>query len=281
MSGIAPEVIRTVIVIAVAAGVNFAISAALRGRLGLSRETKLRASILWRNTVLLIASLLLLYVWRAELQAAALSLAALSVALVIAGKELMTSVLGYVHRTTSGSFQFGDVIEINDIKGEVIDQTLLSTTVLEMSEEHQFTGRVVQFPNSFYVSHPLKNHSRLGGYQLGLLTVSLAPNANVHEAKTTLEDVAKSVCTEFVAATQAALRELEGEQFVLMPSAEPRVIIRMVDAGKVTLTLRYPCPSGRRTRTEQEILSRYLSAVTEKPPQPSESVPARQDLPVS
>ena len=281
MSAIAPEIVATIILIVLAAGVNFAISAVLRGKLGLTRETKLRASILWRNTLLLITTLVFLYVWRGELQAAALSLAALSVALVIAGKELLTSVLGYIHRTTSGSFRFGDVIEINGIKGEVIDQTLLSTTVLEMSEEHQFTGRVAQFPNSFYVSHPLKNHSRLGDYQLGLLTVSLAPNANIQEAKSTLEEVANSVCTEYVAPTQAALRELEGEQFVLMPSAEPRVIIRMAEAGKVSLTLRYPCPSGRRTRTEQEILSRYLSAVTEMPPPPCESAPARQDPPVS
>ena len=56
----------------------------------------------------------------------------------------------------------------------MIDQTLLSTTVLEMSDEHQFTGRTVQFPNSFYVMHPLKNHSRIGDYQLGMLVVPLA-----------------------------------------------------------------------------------------------------------
>jgi small-conductance mechanosensitive channel len=264
MSAIAPEIISTMIVIAVAIGVNLGISAILRGRTRLTRETKLRASILWRNTLLLIATLALLYVWRAELRATALSLAALSVALVIAGKELVTSILGYIHRTTSGSFRFGDVIEINGIKGEVIDQTLLSTTVLEMSEEHQFTGRVAQFPNSFYVVHPLKNHSRLGDYQLGLLTVAIAANADVQAAKDILEEVGKTVCAEFVAATEAALRELEGEQFVVMPSAVPRVTIRLTDPGKVTLTLRYPCPSGRRTRTEQEILRRYLSAMIEK-----------------
>jgi small-conductance mechanosensitive channel len=262
LAGLAPELLGTISVVVAVIVANLAISAVLRGRSWLSRETKLRASVFWRNFSLLVALVALLFVWRAELRAAALSLAALSVALVLAGKELLTSVLGYIHRTTSGSFEFGDVIEINGIKGEVIDQTLLSTTVLEMSEEHLFSGRVVQFPNSFFVTHAMKNFSHLGAYQLALVTIPLAPGSDVETARHVLNEVANSVCAEFVAPTQAALRELEGEQFIVMPSAEPRVTMRLGDAGKVTLLLRFPCPTNQRTRTEQELLRRYLKAVT-------------------
>jgi len=254
------ELIATVVIVTAAVLANVAISAVLRSRGWLSRETKLRGSVFWRNFSLLLALLALLFVWRAELRAAALSLAALSVALVLAGKELFTSVLGYIHRTTTGTFRFGDVIEINGVKGEVIDQTLLSTTMLEMSEEHQFTGRLVQFPNSFFVLHPVRNFSSLGDYQLGILAVPLALNADVERAKAMLERVARDVCSDFVAPTGRALRELEGEQFVVMPSAEPRVTVRLPDAGKIVLALRFPCPSDQRTRTEQEILVRYLAA---------------------
>jgi small-conductance mechanosensitive channel len=259
-SGIGTELIATLIVVAAVVIANLLISAMLRGRTRMSREIKLRASVFWRNSSLLAAALALLFVWRTELRAAALSLAALSVALVLAGKELLTSMLGYIHRTTSGSFRFGDVIEIGGVKGEVIDQTLLSTTVLEMSEEHQFTGRTVQFPNSFYVIHPLKNHSRIGDYQLGILVVPLAAGAELDAARRRLEEAANAVCSAFVAPAEAALRELEGEQFVVMPSADPRVTLRMVDANKVNLILRYPCPAKQRTRTEQAILARYLAA---------------------
>lgn len=257
---IGAELIATVVIVAAAVVANIAISAALRSRSWLSRETKLRGSVFWRNFSLLLALLALLFVWRAELRAAALSLAALSVALVLAGKELLTSILGYVHRTTTGTFRFGDVIEINGVRGEVIDQTLLSTTMLEMSEEHQFTGRLVQFPNSFFVLYPVRNFSSLGVYQLGILAVPLAAGADIERAKAALEQVARDVCSEFVAPTGRALRELEGEQFVVMPSAEPRVTVRLPDAGKIVLALRFPCPSDQRTRTEQEILVRYLNA---------------------
>jgi small-conductance mechanosensitive channel len=269
---IAPELIWTIVIIVAALAANVGISAVLLRRARISRETKLRTSVFWRNFSLLVALVALLFVWRTELRAAALSLAALSVALVLAGKELLTSVLGYIHRTTTGTFRFGDVIEIAGVKGEVIDQTLLSTTLLEMSEEHQFTGRVVQFPNSFYVVHPLKNHSRIGEYQLGILTVPLAAGEDVEAAKLRLESVAREVCRDFVAPTEAALRELEGEQFVVMPSAEPRVTVRLPDAGKIVLALRYPCPGNRRTRTEQEILLAYLGGGGVAKPAPASKV---------
>jgi len=263
LAGLGTEIVGTIVIIAAVILANILISAALRGKGWLSRETKLRASVFWRNFSFLIAFVALLFIWRAELRAAALSFAALSVALVLGGKELLTSILGYIHRTTSGSFEFGDVIEINDIKGEVIDQTLFSTTVLEMSEEHLFTGRVVQFPNSFYVGHALKNHSRLGNYQLALVAVPLAPGSNLETAKEGLIEAAKAVCSEYVAPAQKALRDLEGEQFIVMPSADPRVTVRLGDAGKVTLLLRFPCLTNQRTRTEQDILARYLKAVTD------------------
>jgi hypothetical protein len=121
---------------------------------------------------------------------------------------------------------------------------------------------VVQFPNSFYVSHPLRNHSRVGDYQLGILTVPLAASENAEAAKALLERVAREVCRDYVAPAEAALRELEGEQFVVMPSAEPRVTLRLPDAGKVVLALRYPCPGNSRTRTEQDILLAYLAGRT-------------------
>ena len=68
-----------------------------------------------------------------------------------------------------------------------------------------------------------------------------------------------AVCSDFVAPTQKALHSLEGEQFVVMPTAQPRVTTKLGDAGKVELTLRYPCLAEQRTRIEQDIINLYLA----------------------
>jgi hypothetical protein len=107
----------------------------------------------------------------------------------------------------------------------------------------------------------MKNYSRLGDYQLGMVNIPLVPGSDLDAAKRILAEVANSVCSEYVAPAHAALRELEGEQFIVMPSAEPRVSIRLGEGGKTTLLLRFPCPASQRTRTEQELLTKYLAGM--------------------
>src|SRR5260370_22874404 len=102
LAGLGTEIVATIVIVAAVILVNIVISAALRGRGWLSRETNLRASVFWRNFSFLIAFVALLLIWRAELRAAARSLAAWSVALVLGGKELLSPLLRYNHLTTYG-----------------------------------------------------------------------------------------------------------------------------------------------------------------------------------
>ena len=129
-----------------------------------------------------------------------------------------------------------------------------------MSEEHRVHrphGAVPQQLRHYRIRS--RTTPRIGDYQLGILVVPLAAAADVAVARQRLEEAAASVCAAFVAPAEVALRELEGEQFVVMPSAEPRVTLRLVDADRINLVLRYPCPASQRTRTEQDILARYLA----------------------
>ena len=94
LAGLAPEIIGTIVTVSVVILANIFITDALRGRGWLSRETKLRASVFWRNFSFLIGFVAMLFIWRAELRAAALSFAALTVALVslLAGKPVRSDV---------------------------------------------------------------------------------------------------------------------------------------------------------------------------------------------
>jgi len=88
--------------------------------------------------------------------------------------------------------------------------------------------------------------------------VPVASSEDISAAKHKLEQAAIAVCHDFVEPAQSALRELEGEQFLVMPSAAPYVAIKLPDVGKVSLVLRYPYPAAERAQTEQAILSLYL-----------------------
>ena len=71
LSGLGPDFLWTIVIVAAAILANIAISAILRGPGWLSRETKLRASVFWRNFSLLIAIIsLILTLAAGELHAA-------------------------------------------------------------------------------------------------------------------------------------------------------------------------------------------------------------------
>lgn len=99
-----------------------------------------------RNGLILLLVFGLLVIWSNELRTFALSLVAIAVAFVVATKELILCITGSILKTGSRSFNIGDRIQIKDFRGDVIDQNLLATTILEVGPgkiTHQRTGRIV------------------------------------------------------------------------------------------------------------------------------------------
>ena len=106
----------------------------------------------------------LVFVWLPELNTFALSITAFAVAFVIATKELILCVSGTLLRVGSQAYRVGDWIDVNGISGEVVDHSLLSTSVAEIDSKHNrydFTGKTVVLPNSAFLVHHVKNQNFL------------------------------------------------------------------------------------------------------------------------
>ncbi len=97
-----------------------------------STELRRKWLVQTRNGIILIFILGLILIWGEELRTLALSVVAIAVAFVVATKELILCVTGSLLKTGAGSFNIGDRIQIKDFRGDVIDQTLLATTILEV-----------------------------------------------------------------------------------------------------------------------------------------------------
>jgi hypothetical protein len=57
------------------------------------------------------------------------------------------------------------------------------------------------------------------------------------------------------------MKLLEQQNLLEAPSPEPRITIQLSESGRVLLVLRFPAPDRGRSRIEQAILRRYLSAM--------------------
>ncbi len=91
-----------------------------------------RRQLFWLRSGMMLTFLSgLLGIWGGALQTMLLSLTAVMLAVVIATKELLMCLSGFLLRATGRLFAVGDWIEFNGMRGEVTDHTLLSTTLLE------------------------------------------------------------------------------------------------------------------------------------------------------
>ena len=196
-------------------------------------------------------------IWAAELQALAVSFVVLAMAVVWATKETIACIQGAVYRLSSNAFQVGDRINVGGIRGDVIDSGLLSTTVLEVAQGHQRTGRTISIPNSLLMTDPVLNESLTGEYMLHLMTIPLDRNANLAEIERLALDAALDACSDFIDDVRRPIALRYRRHGLNPPLVDPRITYQFVDTKTVNLILRIPVP----TRLERTVEQRVLRAV--------------------
>ena len=215
-----------------------------------------------RNGFLLLMLLGLVMIWGEELRTLALSIVAIAVAFVVATKELILCFTGSILKSGSRSFVLGDRIQIKDIRGDVIDQTLLATTILEVGPGkhlHQRTGRRIVIPNALFVSEPVINESFTTHYDFHVFSVPFKREDNWQLAQTALLDAANRQCDSYLELVRRYMSKIGNQRGLTMPSVEPRVTLQVPVAGEVHLTVRLPVKAGERNFIEQNILNEVFS----------------------
>jgi small-conductance mechanosensitive channel len=229
----------------------------------LSMEAKRRWVVSARNTMVFVLLVGLVVIWAHELQAFAVSLVALAAALVLATKELILCWSGAALRVGGKAYSVGDRIQIAGYRGVVLDHDIFTTKLLEIGPgqaSHLYTGRVTMFPNSLLLTNALVKENPGQEYGLYLLVIPLRDKEDWREAERHLLDAAKAECSLFMEEAGRHMKLLEQTTLLEAPSPEPRITIQLSETGRIQLVLRFPAPDRGRSRIEQAILRRYLTA---------------------
>lgn len=215
-----------------------------------------------RNGFLLLLMLGLVMIWGEELRTLALSIVAIAVAFVVATKELILCFTGSILKSGSRSFVLGDRIQIKELRGDVIDQSLLATTILEVGPGkhlHQRTGRRIVIPNALFVSEPVINESFTTHYDFHVFTVPFKREDNWQAAQRALQAAADHHCQPYLELVRRYMSKIGSQRGLVMPSVDPRVTIQVPVAGEIHLTVRIPAKAGERNFIEQAILTEVFS----------------------
>lgn len=271
LEGKIENVIASVVIIAIAVVVRLSVGRILRRRDWMSVEDSRRILIQVRNFTVLLVFFGLIVVWAQELRTAALSLVAFAVAAVIATKEMIMAIGGSFTRATSGSFTIGDRVRIGDYRGDVIDHSLLTTTLLEIGPGHVRTGRALVLPNSMLLSAAVANETRGHDYILHSFTVPVS-RRDWRRAERVMLDAAERQSAEYVEEARMQMEQRARTHSLSVPIVDPFVLAKPTSVDAVELTVRVPVPAREVWRIEHEIIRSWLDAAdADGDPEPSEA----------
>ncbi len=233
----------------------------VRGITFASRDTQRWLMVTLRNVWAVVFLFGVTVIWATQLRTMALSIAAIAAAVVLALRDPLACVGGTLVKTLAQSFSIGDRIEINGIRGDVIDGTAFSTMVLEIGPghlTHGYTGRAVSIPNSLLLTHALVNESYTDHYVLHVFTVPLAPSQDWRTAERWLLQASVEICQPFAEQARLHFEQLGRRRGLDTPSTEARVTLAINKPGEIELIARVCVPARQKGKVEQAVLRKFL-----------------------
>jgi len=223
------------------------------------RSEDLRRAVLVRLRTLTLVMTIggMIALWSPQIHSVLLSAVAVAAAIVLATKELLMCVSGTLLGGSSRSFRIGDRVEIDGSRGDVYDQTLFTTTLMEVgpgSASAQHTGRLVVIPNSIFLSKAVINETFSKAFILHAFLIPVRLKDDWERVETALLQAANEVCAPFLEDARVHLERVARERNLAAVSVEPRVTVTVPEPGKLNLVVRIPVPVRRRVRVEQDIL---------------------------
>lgn len=175
------QVVASFFIIIVLFVIRFFSDTWLNHRDKMENEVRKRIRSNIRNGLFFLAVVAMIFIWAPALRTFALSLTAFAVAMIVATKELILCFSGYLVKSSRGLARVGDWIEINGVRGEIVDQDFLTTVLEELgtgSSKFDFTGRSVVVPNSQFLSATVRNERFNKRYTYHTFRVTTKPDVD-------------------------------------------------------------------------------------------------------
>ena len=253
----------------------------LNRRDSLEAESRRRIISNLRNGLFFLVLVGLMMIWAPALRTFALSLTAFAVAIILATKELILCISGSFLKTTSGAMRVGHWIEVHGFRGEVVDQTLLSTRIEELGNgagSYEFTGRTIVIPNSLFLTHPVTNERFFKRYVIHNFQLVIEAHYDpvaVEKAVLKAIDLAMKDHIEGARRYNAMIEKRAGIDIV---DLEPKTHFSTTNEGRVRLQVTAFLPTRQAVQIEQKAV---LAGLAVARMQYQENLPNLAALPVS
>ncbi|MFO7663043.1 MAG: mechanosensitive ion channel [Chloroflexota bacterium] len=206
--------------------------------------------------------LLLFAIWVQRSTDLTVVLGLIAAGLAFALQEVIGSIAGWLSIIFGRPFTLGDRIETGGIHGDVVDISVLRTTLMETGNwlgGMQATGRIVTVSNAFLFKEPLFNYSREIIAVWDEVGVSVPYGQNWSRAKEIMVAAVENHpdYIELVPIAQIQLQQVQRKLAVTMSPMEPRTYTKMTDSW-IEIGVVYPVAYNKRRGFRSDITEKLL-----------------------
>ncbi len=210
-------------------------------------------------SVTIIISIMAFFIWIQNINSLTIYLGVLSAGLALALQEVILSIAGWVLILIRRPYDVGDRIELNGVKGDVIDIRMFQTSLLEIGnwvDADQSTGRIVHIPNSMIFKSESFNYSRGFEFIWNELPILVTFESDWKKGKEIMLMHAQKFAEGLEDEIQRKIEVMRNRYMIYYGKLTPIVYVNIKDSG-VELTLRYLTEAKKR-RSSQDKLCQYI-----------------------
>ena len=243
-------------------GILKAIVRALYSRADVSNKKKYFRNRMLKIALNIISIILVVLLWGHRISGMVTIISFLSAGIAIAVKEIIFDFFAGIYINMKKIFELEDRVEINGIKGDVVNIRSLGFEVLEVGDRvhaEQSTGRIIHIPNSFVFLYPLKNYTKAFKYIWDEITVKVPLDADIEKTKEVLYDIVNSneILESIPKKMEDAVADVTVEYRIYYNYLDPIIYTEIVDSH-VELYIRYIVHPKKSRIVEDEIYLKIL-----------------------
>lgn len=200
------------------------------------------------------------------------NLSGLGVALGVAGagiafalQEVIASMAGYLAVHLANFYKVGDRVQLGGIKGDVIDISILRTTIMEIGgwvNGDLYNGKMVRVANSFVFKEPVYNYSGDFPFLWDEIIIPIKTNSDHQFARQMLLEILVQEVGEYTEKVTDSWKKMTDQYQIEKARLEPFIAMSF-DENWITFTLRYVVDFKSRRGTKDKLFTRILDSINQ------------------
>lgn len=209
--------------------------------------------------------IIILIVFNDKIKNIGVFLGVFAAGIAFALQEVIMSFAGWLNIIITGKISVGQRIKVGEIKGDVIDIGVMSTTFMEVGEwvnGDLYNGCISSMANSFVFKENIHNYSAEFPFLWDEITVPIRLNSDYKSARDIFTKVLDEVCGDYAQQSQLKWKKMNNKFRVEEAQVLPMISL-VFNENWITFTLRYVVDYKKRRGTKDIIFSRILDELKE------------------